>query len=867
MPNVNDTNYSRSFHIGNTGENMSNLFRDVNNPNDNVKKNNESLTNATLKFYTDLYGKLEHAHTTYLGHIKNAELKMYSDLIGGQGKSGLVYDKYDDFYSRLEKRHEEYLKKVGGNKTNTTNVNVAGWVSVNSGKGVATPTGEANGTTNDLTADSSFREVANQLANISTNAQTSANNTYAIGTYLHKTDKENSKYSRELKDAIEKGISDSKKPTARDKENDKDRKRQTSSMKEVNSQVMDVINIAERNLVQGKYMNRLVDDVLDVVKVFQKQESVADSVVSLIMIALNSVLGWLGDGLSEIHNTQEETYKSFGLYYSRADDANEQSALYHNMMEGQINRLYNLDLENNLKSTEVWKAQAGLLEKGFSASQSEQASIENVLLREIAPNIDTNNQYLLDMQQQGMFNMTRALGGLVEYVRGISGSSRITVSSLGTIIDKLLPIEYYTKQQIVNEGFGDILGALEMSGISTEDATRIVADMAEALYNPTASLTSGNTLQRLAIAQGNYTPEDFIVNYMNNLGMFTQGTSDVLTTGAVTGAIGFGGNVWANWSEKNKEFQQNLADIRAGKISVGEEGSYSPESAYNDLVEEFATNDLFTTGEQQLENIANNSLIANDINGLLEDIALDVAFIADTLADVFHTARTLTGGEEGAKATVEEMKGLALNDPKREQYAQEAKSAYSLGKVGSDWYKYTGALGGTVYAGQKIYSGIKDKNIAEIGGGLAGLTTGGAFTYLTDIGDMVFFNKKVDKAKGETVNSTEGVSDAYLAQHPHYANGGYVKRPELAVVGDNPYGEIISPIPQLSSAVMRGVNLANKNNKPDTTDIENVVKQVGEAIVKAIAENGGSIYIDSSSGLMSGNISTRLKPIMSRTGG
>lgn len=862
MPNVNDPNYSRSFHIGNTGENMSNLFRDVSNPNDNVKKNNESLTNATLKFYTDLYGKLEHAHTTYLGHIKNAELKMYSDLIGGQGKNGLVYEKYDDFYSRLEKRHEEYLKKVGGNKTNTTTANVAGWVGINNGKNVATPTGETNGTTNDLTADSSFREVANQLASISTNAQTSANNTYAIGTYLHKTDKENSKYSRELKDAIEKGISDSKKPTARDKENDKDRKRQTSSMKEVNSQVMDVINIAERNLVQGKYMNRLVDDVLDVVKVFQKQESVADSVVSLIMIALNSVLGWLGDGISAIHNTQEETYKSFGLYYSRADDANEQSALYHNMMEGQINRLYNLDLENNLKSTEVWKAQVGLLEKGFSASQSEQASIENVLLNSVVPTLDTNNQYFLDLQQQGMFEMSKSLGGIVESVRETAGSSRVAMGSLGTIIDKLVPVELYTKRELLDDKARAMLSALESSGMATADAINLVSDSVEAYASPYKALTSGNVLQRVALSQTGGVAKDpwsLIQSQLGLANMFTSGTSNPLTQGAVNSVLGASWlSDWADYEDIYKQFLENL--------EKSQEEQYEPASAYDDLVEAFATNDLFTTGEQQLENIANNSLIANDINGLLEDIALDVAFIAETLADVFHTARTLTGGEEGAKATVEEMKGLALNDPKREQYAQEAKSAYSLGKVSDDWYKYTGALGGTVYAGQKIYSGIKNKNIVEAGGGLVGFATGGAFTYLTDIGDMAFFNKKVDKAKGETVNSTEGVSDAYLAQH-QYGVGGYVKSPELALVGDNPYGEIISPIPQLSSAVMRGVNLANKNNKPDTTDIENVVKQVGEAIVKAIAENGGSIYIDSSSGLMSGNISTRLKPIMSRTGG
>lgn len=861
MPNVNDPNYSRSFHIGNTGANMNNVFRDVNNPNDNTKKNTESLTNATLKFYTDLYGKLEQAHTTYLGHIKNAELKMYSDLIGGQGKSGLVYDKYDDFYSRLEKRHEEYLKKVGGNKTNTTTANVAGWVGVDGKEKKSTSANQLTGTSGTANPNESiFADISNQLASISTNAQTSANNTYAIGTYLHKTDKENSKYSRELKDAIEKGISDSKKPTASEKENEKDRKRQTSSMKEVNSQVMDVINIAERNLVQGKYMNRLVDDVLDVVKVFQKQESVADSVVSLIMIALNSVLGWLGDGLSEIHNTQEETYKSFGLYYSRADDANEQSALYHNMMEGQINRLYNLDLENNLKSTEVWKSQVGLLEKGFSASQSEQASIENVLLNSVVPTLDTNNQYFLDLQQQGMFEMSKSLGGIVESVRDTAGSSRVAMGSLGTIIDKLVPVELYTKRELLDDKARAMLSALEDSGMATADAINLVSDSVEAYASPYKALTSGNVLQRVALSQTGGVAKDpwsLIQSQLGLANMFTSGTSNPLTQGAVNSVLGASWlSDWADYEDIYKQFLENL--------EKAQEEQYEPASAYDDLVKAFATNDLFTTGEQQLENIANNSTLANDINGLLEHIATDVAFIADTLAEAFEKTRVLTGGEDYQKEQIGKAMS-AKTDAEKEAYVKNASASYMTELVkGHEWYEYT-PVGG-------IYSGVQDIRKGDIGAGVSKIVTGGTSSFLGDIGAYFTYKHNAKEKANQGLGGYDagvgesGVSQAYLAQHA-YGVGGYVKSPELALVGDNPYGEIISPIPQLSSAVMRGVNLANKNNKPDTTDIENVVKQVGEAIVKAIAENGGSIYIDSSSGLMSGNISTRLKPIMSRTGG
>ena len=832
MPDNFNDSYNGKFKIGNTGANANSVFNDIR-PDKQTKGNLKSVSDTTLSFYTQLYGKLETLHTTYLGHIKTAELSHYSKLTGGQGQKGLIYEKYDDLYDRLEKRHTEYLKKIGGN--------------ISAG---STVSGTVDDTSTSLASESLFKDISGQLASISINAQTGANNTYAIGRYLEKTDKDNSKYARELKDSIEKGIKDSKTPTSRDKEEDKDRKRQMTSMKEVNASVMDVLNVTQRNLVQGKYMNRLVDDILDVVKVFQKQESMADSIVSLIMIAVNSLLGWLGDGLSDIYHTQQETYKTFGLYLERADDANEQGALYHNMMEEKITSIGNNNLRNNVKATEWWKAQAGLLEKGFSASQSEQASIENVLLNKIAPTLDTNNQYFLDLQQQGLFSLSRSLGGIVEAVRDTAGSSRVTMGSMSTIIDKLVPVELYTKRELMDNTARAYLSALEQSGMSTADAINLVNDSIEAFYSPYKGLTGGNTLQRIALAQSGGVPsswEELIGQQIGLAGMFTSGTSNVLTQGAVNSVLGASWlSDWANYQKIDADFKKNLEEEL--------KKDYSPESAYEDLVQAFANDDLFTTAEEMLENIASNSTVANDINGALQLIATDVAFIADLLADVFDKARVL-GGDEAYQEEMLNKAMVAETEEEKQKYIDQAVGSYAMGLAKShEWYEYI-PIGGAV-------SGIVD--IAK-----------GDFDS-TMVGDLWNLHKYKKSAK-EKANAnlggydvgvgTSGVSDAYLAQHPHYANGGYVKKTELAVVGDNPYGEIISPIPQLSSAVMRGVSLANKNNKPDTTDVEAVIREVGLAIVKAIAENGGSIYIDSSSGLMSGNISTSLKPIMSGKGG
>lgn len=832
MPdNFNDL-YNGKFKIGNTGVNANSVFNDIR-PDKQTKGNLKSVSETTLSFYTQLYGKLETLHTTYLGHIKSTELSHYSKLTGGQGQKGLIYEKYDDLYDRLEKRHTEYLKKIGGN--------------INAG---STVSGTVDDASTSLASESLFKDISGQLASISINAQTGANNTYAIGRYLEKTDKDNGKYARELKDSIEKGIKDSKTPTSRDKEEDKDRKNQSASMKEVNAQVMDVLNVTQRNLVQGKYMNRLVDDILDVVKVFQKQESMADSIVSLIMIAVNSILGWLGDGLTDIYHTQQETYRTFGLYLERADDANEQGALYHNMMEEKITSISNDNLRNNVKATEWWKAQAGLLEKGFSASQSEQASIENVLLNKIAPTLDTNNQYFLDLQQQGLFSLSRSLGGIVEAVRDTAGSSRVTMGSMSTIIDKLVPVELYTKRELMDNTARAYLSALEQTGMSTADAINLVNDSIEAFYSPYKGLTGGNTLQRIALAQSGGVPsswEELIGQQIGLAGMFTSGTSNALTQGAVNSALG------ASWLSDWADYQKIDADF---KKFLEEElkKDYSPESAYEDLVQAFATDDLFTTAEEMLENIASNSTVANDINGALQLIATDVAFIAEILADVFDKARVL-GGDEAYQEEMLNKAMTAETEEEKQKYIDQAVGSYAIGKLkDKEWYEYI-PIGALSSDAVKLAFGDFDS------------------TMMGDLWNLHKFKKTaqekahVDLGGYNAGVGDSGVSDAYLAQHPHYANGGYVKKTELAVVGDNPYGEIISPIPQLSSAVMRGVNLANKNNKPDTTDVEAVIREVGVAIVKAIAENGGSIYIDSSSGLMSGNISTSLKPIMSGKGG
>lgn len=880
--------------FGNTGKNANQVFGDVTNPTKQKQKTVNDVREFTMSSYRKLYKDLEGLHTSYLTTIKKAEEGHYINLTKGD-RSGFIYKQYDDLYKKLEQRHNLYLQRIGGKQGNNTNV--ALWANPNAqqtGNGKSGATAGAVASPFDIT-NGAFNDISDKLDNISANAEAGARNSYAVGEFLQKTDKDNRNEARDLKNALTKEIAQGRTATEqngkREKERDRERK---SKMENVNRAVMDIVGTTQRQFIQGKYMQRIVSDVLDVVKVFQKQESVADSVVSLIAIALESIVGWLGDGISNIYQAQQETYKTFGLYYMRADDANEQNALYHNMMEDKITTLNNNNYRNNLQAVEWWKAQAGLLEKGFSSSASYNASLQNVLLNKIAPTLDTNNQYFLDLQQQGLFNLTKSLGGIVESVRDTAGSSRVTMGSLSTIIDKLVPVELYTKRELLDDKARAYLSALENSGMATADAINLVNDAVEAYYDPYKGMTSGNVLQRVALAQMGGNPsswEEIIGKELGLADIFTSGAPDALTQGAVNSALGASWlNAYANYKTINKDFVTELNNAL--------QETYAPSEAYDDLIKAFRDSDLFTTGEEMLANIASNSTLANDINSFLQDISLNVAFIAEVLADVFDKARIMKGDEDYQNEQLDKAIS-AGSEAEKEAYINNAVASYAVSKAkGHEWWEYT-PIGGQV-------KGVMDITEGNVGQGIANIVTFGTSEKLGDLG-AIWATKHNAKEKvanasnsslasqgfvyvnGQWISedslaqresgsvSSSGYSDSWYAQNGYvkengvwvrkYGKGGFVSTPQLAVVGDNPYGEIISPIPQLSSAVMRGVNLANKNSKPDTSDVEAVIIQVGEAIVKAIAENGGTIVFDNSTGLMSGGSKSSLKPIMGGKGG
>lgn len=873
-----DTN-GRQF--GNTGKNANQVFGDVTNPTKQKQKTVNDVREFTMSSYRKLYKDLEGLHTSYLTTIKKAEEGHYINLTKGD-RSGFIYKQYDDLYKKLEQRHNLYLQRIGGKQGNNTNVAV--WANPNAQqKGTAKAGATAGASTSDTVAigqDSAFADIADSQYALEAKIDKTVANTKAIGDFLVATNKNNRdirKYVEELKSNLQGSTKASSKQAQEEK---RGRKKQESDLSKVRDEITELVDDVGGMLIQGRYTSRVFDDILKTVKIFQKQESVADSVVAIVVMLVKEIFGFIADGVKDLNDTYESTYGTFGLYFERASNQYEQTALYTNQIDKKIGLLRQDGLDNNIAVTEWWKAQAGLLEKGFSVSQAEQASIQNVLLNKIAPTLDTNNQYFLDLQQQGMFNLTKSLGGIVESVRDTAGSSRVTMGSMSTIIDKLVPVELYTKRELMDDKARAYLSALENSGMATADAINLVNDSIEAYYDPYKGMTSGNVLQRVALAQMGGNPESWVDLIGAQIGladMYTSGTPDALNQGAVNSVLGASWlNARANYGTINQTFLEELEKAM-------EEG-YEPSDAYQDLEQVFR-DDILQTAEQMMTIDATNSRLANDLVGMVQEISNflqdliheTMPRIEEAVVGIAEKLGVLMGGKEyqdeqlnkALTATSEEEKQKALKNAKNSAYLDVAESAFwDMGLIpmlGRGLYTKatTGEFETPWDRIKKVYNDdletIATANV--YGGNDYGAKGSTAKTVLeaTPIYQAgkaykkYMIDKPIEWAKG-----LFGVDE--------YGTGGYVSSPQLAVVGDNPYGEVISPIPQLTSAVMRGVNASNKN-KPDTSDVEAVIIQVGEAIVKAIAENGGTIVFDNSTGLMSGGSKSSLKPIMGGKGG
>lgn len=824
---------------------------------DSVNENNKT----TLDEYKELYKSLIGLHKTeYLEKIRKNEKEYYDNLLA-PNQTGYIYNSYDKLYKALEERHQKYIDAISGAKVETD---------VEPGK---TPEKQEDSFTTIVTnINKALMELDDgQDATINLVKQNLSLST-AMATFLVAYGKTNAKLAsaqRDLQSVIDKtdavsGAGNNNKPP-------KDKERRDTFLKDIYEGVQEFTKTTVDSLVVGKSNEKLMKDVFDIIRVFQRQESVTSSIVELIMIAVREVTSFIGESITDQYQTQESTYAQFGLYLMRANSYYEQNALYNNEMASKISDLYSLNLQNNVKSTEWWNKQVELLSKGFNAEDSRSAALENIVLNKVAPTLDTSSSIFMDLQQYGMNEIIHSLGGLVEATRENAGTSRITMGSMSTIVDKLAPIELYAKKNLLGKEATAMLSALEDSGMSTEDALNLVTSASGVWSDVYGKLTSGTAAERLAATR--IINEEYTNLADTVLGMYGQsanmlsgvpgkGTAlGALLTGGVSNAMGYSWvNAWSNPNLINDDIQR--------KYSQYLETGTSPDEAYKSL-EDLFREDFLQTGDQLLENQQNNLTVATQINGFLQMMALDISKIVSYFAllledkDIDYysaeanaTLRTLKQQVElGAISQADYQKEVAKWQ-KQETKAQEEYNEQK--KTESKWITGLAVAGTSLLTGNLALGGMVGSDVwGSLSNSYGGFSTNYDWISSTASGLKGAYGK-VSSNAAEQAMKNAGV--------PGYAVGGYVKNRQLAWVGEQ-QPEIITPIPELANAVMQGVNLSNQNR--DYTAIITAINVVGTAIVDAInnGEDTVSFHIDKATGLMSDNNKTQytsLRPLMRR---
>lgn len=880
--------YNASFYEGNNSRNYfqkNNAMNNVQSASEQTKGQIDSVVSDTLKAYEDMYFKgdksLVGLHAGYLTKIRANELQHYRTLTDTRGGNGSILAEYNKMYTALEQRHQQYLDKIGG-----PNIEVPGQ-----------STSSNNATT--FASEVTMLSIKDTLDKIS----------------------ENLKYSGGVSGTSQ-DTTTSLKSIREDTANmTKEQREQSRKYQEVASRTLDVYRSLSSNMVQGKTNTQLLGGISSTLSSFIQGGPYAALFTAVMEIA-SAVTQFFGQAIGEHWQTMEESFNNYGLYVHRWND---QYAGYTKDILTKQDELYALNLQDNVKVTDWMKKQVELASKGFSADRAEEAALQDLILNRIAPNLDTSSNIFMDLQQRGMQEIIQSLGGIVESVRNISGNSRISQLALGTMVDKLGPVELYAKKNLLTGDAAAALAALESMGMATEDAINIVSTISGVVAHPGQAVTGGSIIERLlgiALTSGEVNLEnaipELIAKYFGYGDIFGGGVPggaaspmllDILSS--VTGMSGL--NAYADWSELNENFSEYF--------ELYKDTAQEPKSAYQDLYDTFEDG-FFQTADQRLEILANNSELAAGANGFLHQIAEwtlgiyeEITRITDKLfgrsdADIdakkyYNQVMSDTSLSEVEKTLkLQEYLGshTGYSDEMANKFISSMYTAEDAKDV-DDYYKetlkkYDTAAYQKAVAQDVAWETEKWKQLQAEASGLPLPGDASSFynsavnagkvvspdtlksdrikvyndTLTTDLLEMGIANvilpgagpgivAGVNTYNAATGTNTTGVRYSSILG---FATGGYVDRPTLSVIGEGSDPELVTPVPQLIAAVARGIDYSSKMNT-DYTPIINSMNTNTALIIQAIqglnSRNAGR-YLDRSTGLI-GNGAVSLEPRMS----
>lgn len=852
------------------------------------------IKGATIEAYTDIYSKLVALHQDeFLTPIGIAERNHYDDLLSTT-KPNSIYKKYDSFYNELEKRHKSYMDSIKMPDINQLNPETQ-------------PTNNMLGFATEVTLVS----IKNTLDKIQENLKYSEGGSGGG----------NSGEAKNTSDMLRGLKKDNDKLT-------KEQREQSRAYQTVATNVLNIYSSLSRNMVQGKTNSQLLSGISNTLGKWVSGGPWA-ALLTLATEIANNITQFFGTAISEHWSTMEEQFANYGIYTKRWND---QYAGYTQDIISKQDELYALQLQDNIKSTDWLKKQVELTSKGMETSVANDAALQDLILNKIAPNLDTSSNIFLDFQQRGLRDITESLGGLVESVRNISGTSRVAQASMGTIIEKLGPVELYTKKNLMTAKESAFLSALESAGMSTEDAVSLVSTISGVIAHPGQTLTSGSTLERLLAIELQNLPEG--ADAFSSLGMKALEYGSIFT-GAIPNKGTYQGAMlqdivantvglnYLNAYANNPEMEDKVKDAFKSAIETAEE----PKDAYHTLYRIFESG-FFQTADQKLEIVANNSEMVAGANGLLHQIAEWTLGIYEEIVKVTDKLYGRSDADIDARKTYNAiMSDTSLSELEKTQKLQEylgSHSGYSNEMANkfidamytndtaqtytSDYLQILQQHDKAGYerakANMVAYETQKWKDLASQTSNLSNVLDYAEDTKhnlhlqafdpnatrteiyndsaLTDflefsaanllapgVGTAIVGGTNIkNQIQLLTGSKSSTKNGGLISRILGFADGGYVDKPTLSVVGEGNSPELITPIPQLVSAVSSGINSSNKFN-PDYSELKMVINNVGSAIVQAIKEqNTTSGNFDTSTGLMNRPITNyaSLQPIMKREG-
>lgn len=351
---------------------------------------------------------------------------------------------------------------------------------------------------------------------------------------------------------------------------------------------------------------------------------------NLLKEAANTVIKEFKRGLSNQTGTYENTFTNISV---RAGVTRDQ---YYDNQWNLNNRLSNMGLNDNIRSSDVQKMWNSLANTGMDEKDMFANAIDNVVTQKIVPYLDTTSQSvnLLNNRLDGSF--VKDIRGINQANLEIAGNNYATQDLLNTIIDKVQPMSDEALQNLAlgSSEITSFVNTLIGKGYDKDTAVSYATKYFQAQEYGDQMLSSGSTADRIFMSDIMSNPQynlydladapnimamygNRALQFANEMGGYNSSISG-LETNIVAHTLGY----------SYKDFSNAYKLIKNGETfsDIANDATLSPDqvTAYsNKATSEFTSGQNQTTMELQsitVENFMNELAVTYEKLGLVGDV-------------------------------------------------------------------------------------------------------------------------------------------------------------------------------------------------------------------------------------------------------